>query len=77
MSADPGYEQYRTSGDQPGGSDAEPARPAVDSPAVAQPGPHPHEAADIRRNAGVVSGWSDPMEGFRDTDEADGGVTPT
>lgn len=35
----------------------------------AKPGPHPHEASDIRRNAGMVAQWSDPMEGFKDEDQ--------
>jgi hypothetical protein len=66
--------------DQPADTDSEQtgeqAQPAAEGTGIAAPGPHPHEAADIRQQAGNVARWPDPLEGFRDTDEPKGGVTP-
>ena len=44
---------------------------------TALPGPHPHESGDIRRNAGDVAKWNDPMDGFRDEAPADTGGAGT
>lgn len=44
------------------------ATPAAGPPNQAAPGPHPHEAADIRSIAGDVSGEADPMEGYADAE---------
>lgn len=39
-----------------------PAIPEV----VGLPGPHPHEASDLRLGAGDINKQEDPMEGYRD-----------
>lgn len=72
--SDQGYEQFPTSGgDQTAGAGQGTDGEAVGGPVPANPdlnqslpGPHPHEASDIKYQAGDVASSPDPMAGYRD-----------
>ena len=62
---------------QPGNGDQGDEQPAdtggpeaAPPPGQALPGPHPHEAADIKQQAGIVSSWQDPTEGFTEPEQS-------